>query len=342
MQQALAILFLGNSLTYTNDLPKIFTDSSPVKVYAESVTAPGATLQILYEQTEALSKLHSRKWDYVVLQEQGSLGIAAVNGARAVNHPKAFYGWSRIWDREIRAAGAKTVFFHNWTRKINPEDRPFVDYAFFEIAKQLKATNVPVGLAWARLPQDPLYVPDNLHPTIAGSYLTACVFTEALFHKPCINPPQGMTEETARQIRTVAAASVKDAATLQPAKPVYPAVTELPAIPNLNVKDLIGTWTGETQLYPEPAKLTLHITSDGPGCKVSYNVEGPRLRLSKVIGTCTPAPNGMQITITQPGGAIEMHTFQPRDGKLTGVSRLAPYTAYLRREATWTLERTIP
>ncbi|MBS1827770.1 MAG: SGNH/GDSL hydrolase family protein [Acidobacteria bacterium] len=340
MQQALAILFLGNSLTYTNDLPKIFTASSPVKVYAESVTAPGATLQILYEQTDALRKLHSRKWDYVVLQEQGSLGIAAVNGQRAVNHPNAFFGWSRIWDHEIRAAGAKTVFFHNWVRKPNPEDRPYVDYAFFEIAKQLKATNVPVGIAWARMPQDPLYVPDNLHPTIAGSYLTACVFTEALFRKPCINPPQGMTEEAARQIRTVAAAAVKDAATMQPAKPEFTAVTELPAVANLNVKDIIGAWTGETTFYTEPARLTLHITPDGPGCKVNYNVEGPRLRLSKVIATCTPAPNGVLITVNQLSGTVEMHTFQLRDGKLIGLSRLAPYTAYFRREATWTLERT--
>ncbi|MFN7934236.1 MAG: SGNH/GDSL hydrolase family protein [Bryobacteraceae bacterium] len=342
MQQALAILFLGNSLTYTNDLPKIFTESSPVKVYAESVTAPGATLQILYEQTEALHKLRSRKWDYVVLQEQGSLGIASVNGARAVNTPNAFFGWSRIWDSEIRAAGAKTVFFHNWTRKINPEDRPYVDYAFFEIAKQLKAANVPVGLAWARMPQDPLYVPDNLHPTIAGSYLTACVFTEALFRKPCINPPQGMTEEVARHIRTVAAAAVKDAAAMQPPKPTYSAVTELPAIPNLNVKDIIGTWTGETRLYPEPAKLTLHITPEGAGCKISYNVAAPRFQLSKVIATCSLAPNGILITITPPSGTVEMHNFQLRDGKLMGLSRLAPYTAYLRREATWTLQRVTP
>ena len=57
MQQIIAILFLGNSLTYTNDLPKMFLDSSPVKVHTDSVTVPGGTLQMLYEQTDALQKL---------------------------------------------------------------------------------------------------------------------------------------------------------------------------------------------------------------------------------------------------------------------------------------------
>lgn len=339
MQQIIAILFLGNSLTYTNDLPKMFVDSSPVKVYTDSVTVPGGTLQILYEQTDALQKLRSRKWDYVVLQEQGSLGIAAVNGQRAVNDPKAFFSWSRIWDREIRAAGAKTVFFHSWVRKVNPEDRPHVDYAFLQIARELKAVNVPVGLAWARLPQDGLYVPDGLHPTLAGSYLAACVFTQSLFARDCIHPPSSLTTGEAGQIRAVAAGAVKAAARMKPTRPVFASVKPLPPVEKVNLHDFVGVWEGETRFYRDPSKLTLKITKDGAGCRISYNVEGPEMRYVDTTARCAPGPQGVQITITQPSGGIELHTFQVRDGVMSGVSRIAMYTAYLRREAEWTLRR---
>jgi len=339
MQQIIAILFLGNSLTYTNDLPKMFADSAPVKVHTESVTVPGGTLQILYEQTEALQKLRSRKWDYVVLQEQGSLGIAAVNGRRAVNDPKAFFSWSRIWDREIRSAGAKTVFFHSWVRKVNPEDRPYVDYAFLEIARELNAVNVPVGLAWARMPQDGLYVPDGLHPTIAGSYLTACVFTQALFARDCVHPPSPLSLAEAGQIRTVAAGAVKDGARMKPDRPVFAAVKALPPVEKVNLSDFVGIWEGETRFYRDPSKLTLKITKDGEGCRISYNVDGPEMRYVDTTARCAPSAEGVQITINQPSGAIEIHSFQVRGGTMAGVSRIALYTAYLRREAAWTLQR---
>lgn len=339
MQQIIAILFLGNSLTYTNDLPKMFAESSPVQVYADSVTVPGGTLQILYEQTDALQKLHSRKWDYVVLQEQGSLGIAAVNGKRAVNDPKAFFSWSRIWDREIRAAGAKTVFFHSWVRKVNPEDRPHVDYAFLEIARELKALNVPVGLAWARMPQDGLYVPDGLHPTIAGSYLTACVFTQALFAKECIHPPASLIADELRRIRSVAAESVKVGADMTPDRPMFAAVNPLPFVEKVNLLDFVGVWEGETRFYRDPSKLTLKITKDGDGCRISYNVEGPEMKYVDTTARCVAGPDGVEITITQPSGGIELHSFQVRDGAMVGVSRIAMYTAYLRREAEWKLRR---
>ncbi|MBL8173231.1 MAG: SGNH/GDSL hydrolase family protein [Bryobacterales bacterium] len=339
MQQIIAILFLGNSLTYTNDLPGMVMRSSPQAVHAESVTAPGATLQILYEQTPALEKLRSRKWDYVVLQEQGTLGIAAVNGARAVNDPKAFFSWARIWDKEIRAAGAKTVFFHHWARRVNPEDRPHLDYAFAQIAGELRAVSVPAGPAWARMPRHSLYVPDDLHPTVLGTYLTACVFTEALFAKPCLRPPGGVTAADAQLIRAVAAESVKQASPITTPRPAFAAIAPLPAVETLRIADFIGKWEGETRFYRDPSRLTLLVTAEGSACRVRYSVEGPELRYANTSAACVPAPNGVQITLTQPDGGIELHNFQVRDGVMKGVSRIAMYTAYLRREAEWTLRR---
>src|SRR6185295_11646297 len=80
-QQPVRVLFLGNSLTYSNDLPKMFQSLS--KTETGSVTQTGATLQVLYEQTKAREVLKGQRWDFVVIQDQSSLGVSYVNGRPA-------------------------------------------------------------------------------------------------------------------------------------------------------------------------------------------------------------------------------------------------------------------
>ena len=56
--------------------------------------------------------------------------------------------------------------------------------AYTGIGRALGATVVPVGLAWQRFLRDNdepvLHDRDQSHPTVAGSYLAACVFLAAL------------------------------------------------------------------------------------------------------------------------------------------------------------------
>jgi hypothetical protein len=338
MQPIVAILILGNSLTYTNDLPALLAASSPVKAHVESVTAPGSTLQILYEQTDALAKLRSRKWDYVVLQDQGSLGVAYLDGVQVVNNPAAFFFWSRVWDREIKAAGAKTVIFHTWTRKANRGEQHMLDYAYVEIAKELKAILAPVGLAWKQLPPDPLYMPDDSHPTVAGSYLTACVITQALFSKACINEPSPVTP-LAPQLRAAAEGAVRSVPTLKIPKPEYASIKEPPIPVKPNPTDFNGTWTGETRFYRSPAKLTLKVTADEKACRIEYTADSPNFQYKETKASCTWTNKGMTFTIFQPTGIFEIHTAAVLNNTMIGTSQLAPYTGYFRREAGWLLRR---
>ncbi len=183
------ILFIGNSYTYFNNLPGILEDfaraATPGRlVETELVAVGGATLQQHWGSGAALERIHRKGWDYVVLQEQSMLGWAQVDGRPVVNRPDQFHRAVRLFDREIRLAGAKTVLYHTWSAKDSPADQAALDRAYQSIGKELGAVVVPVGAAWdlirATAPAVELYHEDGRHPSAAGSWLAAAVFSKTL------------------------------------------------------------------------------------------------------------------------------------------------------------------
>ena len=113
----LRVLFIGNSYTYYNILAGMVVGLSAGRIQATAVTRGGATLGELYTLTDAREVLRGSRWDVVVLQEQSTLGVSQFNGDMVVNDPAGFFTWARIWDEEIRRAGARTVFYYAWARK---------------------------------------------------------------------------------------------------------------------------------------------------------------------------------------------------------------------------------
>src|SRR5690349_6622272 len=102
------VLFIGNSYTYFNNLPQMFAGLSasakpPQTVETEMVVVGGATLKGLWENGRALEALKGGRWDYVVLQEQSTLGAAPmINGVVQISDPKTFHEYARRFDAEIK------------------------------------------------------------------------------------------------------------------------------------------------------------------------------------------------------------------------------------------------
>ncbi len=90
----------------------------------------------------------------------------------------------RLFDAAIEAAGAKTVLYMTWTRRHAPESQQAITDAYLNIGRELGATVIPVGVVWeefrSRHDEPELYDRDQSHPTLAGSYLAACVFLARL------------------------------------------------------------------------------------------------------------------------------------------------------------------
>ena len=189
----LRILFIGNSYTYFNNLPQLVAglaaSANPRRrMETEMVTVGGATLKSLWEGGRALEAIKLGGWNYVVLQEQSTLGVApVVDGIPQIADPKTFHEYARLFDAEIKKAGAKTIFYLTWARQNAPEKQALLTEAYQKIAKELNATVAPVGVAWENaLKENPrltLHNPDKSHPTPMGSYLAACVFYATIYGK---------------------------------------------------------------------------------------------------------------------------------------------------------------
>jgi hypothetical protein len=99
-----------------------------------------------------------------------------------------------MFDEVIRQVGAKTVFYSTWARRGAPkQNQQALDYAYMQIACELKAIVVPVGSAWQSVQKMDwgveLYSQDGSHPSAAGTYLAACVFYATLTGKS----PEGLS-----------------------------------------------------------------------------------------------------------------------------------------------------
>lgn len=73
--QAMRVLFIGNSLTYVNNLPATFTTLAAANghaVKADMLVHGGATLTQWLDSGEVAKALAARHYDYVVLQERGN------------------------------------------------------------------------------------------------------------------------------------------------------------------------------------------------------------------------------------------------------------------------------
>ena len=175
------ILFIGNSYTSRNQLPRLIAELAasgqlPRRVEVAAIVAGGASLRRQWNAGLAQKALAGTPWTHVVLQEQSTLPIK--NAARYHDNVRQFIP-------EIAAHRARTVLYQTWARQQAPQMQDDINRAVEEIAVEVGGLVVPVGRAWQvaidRGFAADLYERDGSHPTPAGSYLAACVFVVSLF-----------------------------------------------------------------------------------------------------------------------------------------------------------------
>lgn len=206
-QEEIKVLFLGNSYTYVNDLPKMIENiaQNENKVfYHESVTPGGCTLFLhLDEKQGSLSKIRKGNWDYVILQEQSQLPSIDYYRHNAMKPAyKSLYDSIMHYNPNAKVVGYMTWGrLHGGQQCVNFGDgvycsADFVDFnhmqdtltvAYCENAYATNSYVAPVGEAWrSALAQDSnlaLHSSDQSHPSYEGSYLAACVFYSIFWNK---------------------------------------------------------------------------------------------------------------------------------------------------------------
>jgi len=170
----LRVLFVGNSLTATNDLPAavraLAAEAGRRPVETRTVAPGGVSLEEHWRSTGAREALAEGPWDAVVLQQ----GPSSLPDSRA--HLRT---WSRRWADEVRAHGARPALFGAWPEAERQAAFPAAIDSHAAAATASDATLLPVAaawrVAWRRDPGLELYGPDGFHPSELGTQLAALV-----------------------------------------------------------------------------------------------------------------------------------------------------------------------
>jgi len=216
------ILFIGNSYTFANDLPGMFTElasSGKHLVETQSLAQGGWTLADHVNDKNTQPTIQSIKWDYVVLQEQSE--IPAFEQSRAVR----MYPAARTLVRMIEENGEEPIFFMTWGYRDGDKQYGYNNYdsmqnqlvvGYLTIAREQDVPVAPAGYAWWRTrKQNPgieLWQSDGSHPNNNGTYLVACVFYATIFRES----PEGLSYtaqipgKTVQALQSIAAGAVLD------------------------------------------------------------------------------------------------------------------------------------
>ena len=173
------ILFIGNSLTYTNNLPKLVKKNAKlhgIKIDFKMIAFPNYAIIDHWNEGEVQKLISSKKYDFVIIQQ----GPSSQNEGRnmLIEYGKKFNSLCKL-------NNSKLCFFMVW---------PSLNYyyTFDGVIKNYKVAAsinnsilLPVGKVWKeyfdKTNNFQYYSSDGFHPSLEGSKIAAKVIVEYLF-----------------------------------------------------------------------------------------------------------------------------------------------------------------
>jgi hypothetical protein len=197
------VLFIGNSLTYSNDLPALVATlarARGVRITCGSVAFPNYSLEDHWQRGDALREI-KKGWSLVVLQQ----GPSAAPESQVLLRENV-----KRFDKEIRDTAARTSLYMVWPSRTRMQDFEGVSHSYAAAAREVHGLLFPAGDAWravwARDASLELYGPDGLHPSPLGTYVAALVIVKTAFGiSPQGLPAPGINAATAKIVQDAVA-----------------------------------------------------------------------------------------------------------------------------------------
>lgn len=172
------MLFIGNSLTYTNDMPRMvqhLADAAGRSFAYGVVAAPDYSLEDHW--ADGIAGTIAAQRAHVVVMQQGPSSLPANQQHLAF--------WARQLEPSIRAAGGVPALYMVWPDASRIFAFDAVRDAYFNAAAAVDGLFLPAGdvwrAAWARDPDLATYGGDGFHPSPIGSMAAALtIFAVAL------------------------------------------------------------------------------------------------------------------------------------------------------------------
>ena len=341
------VLFVGNSLTYSHDLPSMLqqlrASAGDSGFTFATVTQGGASCKRLWQKTNAKQEIATGAYDGVVLQEDlpettvEMFEKFSCNFARATRLAAEVRAAARASagraeaDARSQRSGAM-VLYAAWAYArlghVISDDQ--IEAAHLRVARENELDVAMVGLARRlaaeRQPHIELYDEDREHPSVEGAYLAALVLHSALGFGSarkagCTFAPDGMSDATAAALQAVAddAATVARFATPTPAAPAAVSVQAV----------AVAASASAAQRLPSPPALASPL---GKRTIDSSSVTADALRIL-TAAAAEPAAKPAVLALLERSEALPLML---KDGarQSGGASCSPPQQRLLRRSAT--------
>ncbi len=173
----LNILFIGNSHTYFNDLPRKVADlfgEGGTDCEVTMLAHGGWYLKQHVKEPEVSFNIRCGSYDYVVLQEH--------------SHPfddvPGYQEAAAVLCDAIKKAGSRPVLYGTWSREDQPGVQEYMNSVNRKLARELDMLYAGVGEGWwsyqtAHL-EETMYAPDGAHASDAGSSFAARMIWETI------------------------------------------------------------------------------------------------------------------------------------------------------------------
>ncbi len=207
----LDVLFIGNSLTSTNDIPGLVSELSAVadgpRVRVSVVAFGAYSLEDHWTRGDALDSIARGGWDYVVMQQ----GPSTLPESR-----EHLVLWAGRFAERIRGAGGQPVIYMVWPSNGNFDA---VSQSYTDAALAVDGGLVPAGEAFRTVvreyPDIEIFAPDDFHPNRIGSYLAALVIYGGLTDRSVEGvtvrrPVPGLTSAQAERLEGAADQANRD------------------------------------------------------------------------------------------------------------------------------------
>ena len=198
------VLFIGNSLTFWNQGVDVMVKKLVPGIETSRVAVGGATLETLWNNDEAKLAC-ADNMDVVVLQED-----------LPETSRESFRRHAKLWCDHVRRNGAEPIFYAAWAYDRLPafdDDAICAEHA--RAAEENNARLANVGAARTAGPEGlDLFDDDREHPSLAGTYLAACVIAATIYgaealQAPKVYRPKNLSAGAAVMLREVALSTCK-------------------------------------------------------------------------------------------------------------------------------------
>ena len=173
------LLFLGNSLTYTNDLPALVEQRAleqGFKVRADMIALPNYAIIDHWMDGKASKRILKGQYDFVIVQQGPS---SQAEGLRLLKE-----GGSKFSEL-CKKKGARLCYYMVWPAREHYASFDAVIRNHEEAARSNEALLCPVGKVWKgyidTTGRYDYYGPDGFHPSLKGSQVAAAVIVNSLF-----------------------------------------------------------------------------------------------------------------------------------------------------------------